>query len=120
MRVSGAGSAAPKINLFDHEILIGKVLGHGSFAQVFQGLWNETAVAVKAIEYNRGARGHVDPLLEAVLSKCAPLHCPSFSQLLSCVARFRSLLTCGASELCTSVGQERPRAHAGSCRTPTS
>lgn len=61
-----------KINLYDHEILIGKELGTGSFAHVFQGLWNETVVAIKAIEYKAGERERVDPLLEAVLSRYVP------------------------------------------------
>lgn len=59
-----------KVNLCDHDIKVGKILGRGSFAQVYQGLWNDTAVAIKVIEYNSGARDAVDPLLEASLSRC--------------------------------------------------
>jgi hypothetical protein len=81
-----------KVNLCDHDIKVGKILGRGSFAQVYQGLWNDTGVAIKVIEYNSGARDAVDPLLEASLSRCAaclafqaadclrePLHCRNIS-----------------------------------------
>jgi hypothetical protein len=60
-----------QVNLWDHDIKIGKMLGRGSFAQVYQGLWNDTAVAIKVIEYKEGARDAVNPFLEASLTKCA-------------------------------------------------
>eukprot|EP00892_Ulva_mutabilis_P010391 jgi/Ulvmu1/7724/UM039_0030.1 len=58
-----------QVNLKDHDIKIGKVLGRGSFAQVYQGLWNDTAVAIKVIEYKDGSRDAVNPILEASLTK---------------------------------------------------
>ena len=61
-----------QVNLWEHDIKIGKRLGRGSFAQVFQGLWNDTAVAIKVIEYKEGARDAVDPCMEASLTKCGP------------------------------------------------
>jgi hypothetical protein len=61
-----------KVDLWDHDIKIGKILGKGSFAHVYRGLWNDTAVAIKVIEYGEGVRDAVNPLPEASLSKCAP------------------------------------------------
>jgi serine/threonine protein kinase len=60
-----------QVNLWEHDIKIGKRLGRGSFAQVFQGLWNDSAVAIKVIEYKEGSRDAVDPCMEASLTKCA-------------------------------------------------
>ena len=72
MPVSDSLQSLFKVNLCEHDIKVGKVLGRGSFAQVYQGLWNDNTVAIKVIEYNSNARDAVDPLLEASLSKCVP------------------------------------------------
>lgn len=73
------------MNLWEHDIKIGKRLGRGSFAQVFQGLWNDTAVAIKVIEYKEGARDAVDPCMEASLTKCGltimPMHASRIHRL---------------------------------------
>ena len=51
------------------------MLGQGSFAQVYQGMWNGFAVAIKVIEYNDMQRDTVHPILEASLAKCVPRKC---------------------------------------------
>lgn len=40
---------------------------------MYQGLWNDTAVAIKVIEYKEGSRDAVNPALEASLTKYASL-----------------------------------------------
>lgn len=84
-----------KVNLCEHDIKVGKILGRGSFAQVYQGLWNDNTVAIKVIEYNSNVRDAVDPLLEASLSKCAPplATSPPVPPARLCASR-RALLAC--------------------------
>ena len=80
---------------------------HNLCFQVYRGLWNDTAVAIKVIEYGQGVRDAVNPLLEASLSKCAPLR------------SFHTVMTAGFHtshpELCRRIDSEANAASSSLC-----